>query len=242
MTQNDVETVTTALPPLPPPQDIHARKTNGKKFSDLPLAEQFIIARRVLDNTTGNPQIANVMIRFGYDQAAMADYRVLFNEAVAANSQQVKEYGERSEAYADFNKFFAVAKHEYSTLRKLLRVALKTDRQKLDQLGVNEAKMNTISGILKQMQVCYDNIFTDRVIAEKLARIGTTEEMIRGYIRNYDATQSAYTAFYKEDSEAVNATRLRDEKVEALCDFLYDFFILARIAFADQPDLLKQIT
>lgn len=34
-------------------------------------------------------------------------------------------------------EFFAVAKHEYSTLRKLLRVALKTDRQKLDQLGVS---------------------------------------------------------------------------------------------------------
>lgn len=242
MTQVIDNTQTTALPPTPPPQDIHAKKTHGKHFNKLPLAEQLFIAGRALDNTTGNPQIRNVMLRFGYDDGKLAEFRELYDKAVEAHNAQVKEYGEKSEAYADFEKFFAVAKYQYSTLRKLLQVALKTDREKLDQLKINDAKKKSVSGLLDQMQVCYSNIFTDRIILDKLAKIGTNELTLQGYRSNYIAAQDAYNSFFKENSEAINATRIRDEKIDALCDFLSDFFVLARIAFANQPDLLKQIT
>ena len=242
MTQVIEETQSTALPPTPPPHDINARTNYGKPFNKLPLSEQLLIAGRVLDNTIGNPQISNVMLRFGYDEQKMADFRVLYDQAIVAHNAQVKEYGEKSEAYADFNKIYAVAKYEFSTLRKLLRVALKTDKEKLNQLNVFEAKKQTVGGLLDQMQVCYKNVFGDRDVLDKLAKIGINSFTLQGYLDNYNAARLSYSVFFREDSEAVHATRIRDDKVEALCDFLSDFFALARIAFADQPELLKQIT
>jgi len=242
MTEVIDNTQTTALPPTPPPQDIHAHHSNGKRFKDLPLAEQLLIAKRAYDNTMLNPQISSAMLPFGYDNDKMAVFKELYDQAIIAHNAQVKEYGEKSEAYADFEKFFAVAKYQYSTLRKLLQVALKTDREKLDQLKINDAKKKSVSGLLDQMQVCYSNILTDRIVLEKLAKIGTNELTLQGYRSNYIAAQDAYRIFFKENSEAINATRVRDEKIDALCDFLSDFFILAQIAFANQPDLFKQIS
>jgi len=242
MTQVIEETQSTALPPTPPPHDIPAHKTRGKKFGNLPLAEQLLIGRRAFDNTSGNPQIGDVMVRYGYDQNKMAIFNELLTEAIAADNQQIKEYGEKAEAYEDFNKIFSVAKHEYSTLRKLLKVALKTDQKKLNQMLIDDAKKQTVSGLLRQMRACYGNIFSDREVLDRLSVIGINEDILRAYSSNYEAAESAYSVYYKEDSEAINATRIRDDKVEALCDFLSDFFVLARIAFANQPELLKQIT
>ncbi len=50
MTQVIEETQSTALPPTPPPHDIHAHKPHGKRFGNLPLAEQLLIGRRAFDN------------------------------------------------------------------------------------------------------------------------------------------------------------------------------------------------
>ena len=66
--------------------------------------------------------------------------------------------------------------------------------------------------------------------------------LLTAYKNNYDTTSHLYDIYFKENSEAADATRIRDEKMEALNDFLSDIFILARIAFASKPDLLKQIT
>jgi len=242
MTEVIDNTQTTALPPTPPPQDTNANKAYGKSFSNLPIAEQLLIGQRAYTNTSGNPQIGDVMIRYGYDRAKMDIFRNLLSEAEEANVLQTREYGDRIEAYTDFNKYFDIIKSEYSNMRKFLRIACKRDKDKLVKLQVAEAKKQTIGGLLEQINICYQNVLADSEVLQQLSKIGISELDVVAYKNNYGTTSHLYDIYFKENSEAADATRIRDEKMEALNDFLSDFFILARIAFASKPDLLKQIT
>lgn len=241
MTEILDDPLSTALPPTPPIHDTHAKR-NGKAFGNLPIAERLLITRRALENTESNPQIADVMVRYGYDRAKMETFRKLYETAQEANIQQTKEYGDKSEAYADFMKYYQIVKVEYSNMRKFLRVVLKKDKDKLGKLQLTEAKKQSISGYLEQVLFCYQNVISDNEIVQLLAKIGISSTDIDNYRANYEEASKRYVTYFKENSEAAEATSIRDDKMDELQDFMSDFFVLAKIAFANHPDLLKQIT
>jgi hypothetical protein len=52
---------------------------------------------------------------------------------------------------------------------------------------------------------------------------------------------TAYSNFYRENTEAIIATKSRDEKIEALDDFYSDLFTIAKLALVNNLQLLKEL-
>lgn len=230
-----------ALPPITPPQ-ITPKKHTHKTFKNLPYAEQLIIVKRTLENSTNNPQISGPLARYGYDRVKLALFRSLYDQAQIAMNSQIREHGDSVESYGAFKKLFDVAKTEFSILRKVVRISFKNDQTKLVTASVNIEKKQTVSGLLDQMEHSYKNILADADILNKISGFGLTEEVVKGYYTNFTLANEAYVEYFREDSESLLATRLRDDKMDALAEFMSDFFVMSKIAFADQPELLNQIS
>ncbi|MBL0264239.1 MAG: hypothetical protein IPQ05_10245 [Leptospiraceae bacterium] len=67
------------------------------------------------------------------------------------------------------------------------------------------------------------------------------QKKLSGFKGDFLNAVSAYSNFYRENTEAVLATKSRDEKIEALDEFYSDLITISKIAFANNSQMLKEI-
>jgi len=229
----------TSLPPNPPePHHLPGRRRSYTKT----IPDILSISKRVCDNTINNPQIAEPMAKFGYDRRKMEVMELLYNEASKAYNDQVREYGDKGESYARFKKYYDLIHSEFSILRKAARIVYKKEPQKLARVLNGPVKKLSLNISFQQIKTCYENLMNDSELLNPLTQYGITQDMLNGYYANFNETSQAYSDYKREESEALHATSIRDQKIDALYDFLCDFTGFAKIAFAANPDLLVQIT
>lgn len=85
-------------------------KAKSKAYQRQNIAQRLVINKRALDNIRSSPEIAGQLAVFGYTPEKINSFEKLYNEAVEANSHQQKEFGEKAEAYAEFERLFSVSK------------------------------------------------------------------------------------------------------------------------------------
>jgi len=84
------------------------------------------------------------------------------------------------------------------------------------------------------MQTFYDNA-ADREIYDALGKFGFSAERIENYRASFVTARDAHNTFIIEDSQAVEATRIRDEKMAVLDEWMMDYYSIAKIALANAP-------
>jgi len=229
---------TTALPPNPPePHHIPGRKNRNKTIADV-----LAIAKRAYENTMNNPQIGEPMAAFGYDRRKMEILGALYADASKAHNTQVIENGEKTESYAIFKKYYEIIHNDFSRLRKIARIVFKREPAKLEKIVAAAVKKLSINGSMLQIKTCYENLLNSSDLLNAFAQHGITVEVINGYYSTFQEAERTYVAYKKELGEAQDSTESRDAKIDALYDFLSDFIGFAKIAFAEHPDLLIQIS
>ena len=119
-------------------------------------------------------------------------------------------------------------------------MALRDDRgaaQKLDLAG----RKRTRAGWLLQAQQFYANALTDSAIVEQLAAYGITQERLAEGQRQVAAVAAGNVARRSQQGAARQATATRDAALAALQRWMRDFVAIARVALADQPQLLEKL-
>ena len=222
-------------------EETSTKHSHSKAYRKQNIAQRLAIVKRALDNCKNNPEISAPLAVFGYNSERILFFENLYNEAVEANSYQQKEFGEKFEAHAEFERLFAIAKRDYFGALSVARVAFKKQPEKLTKLGADQVKKQTISGLNDQMQTFYDNALNDESILEAMSVFSYDQKKMTGFKGNFLSSLSAYSNFYRENAESVIATKARDKKIEALDDFYSDFFTIAKLAFANNPQLLKEV-
>jgi hypothetical protein len=182
------------------------------------------------------------MHEFSYSDEKIDRFHTTYTVALETHTSQQKEFGDKTGAYADFEKLFSLAKEEYGTLRKLAKIALKNNPQMLDQLGLNKNKVKDIAGIFSEMQRFYDIALKEREIIEALSQFSYSEKKINQCRESFVAAGDAQIVYYKENSEAVEATRVRDAKMADLDVWMGEFYAICKIALAQRPDLMDKIS
>lgn len=229
------EQVTTALPPNPPPQDANARKPVKSRYWEKIIADRLDMAKRETDYVYSNPEIRRILADYGYTQQRIEEFVAVYEAAVAAQSKQQKEFGDQTGAYARFEQGFVLAKQNFSAIRKIAKIALRYNAQKIKQLGLNDKYGKSIGSVFDAMQTFYDNT-DDNEIYAALAKFGFTAERIENYRAGFVTARKAHNAFIIEDSEAVEATRIRDEKMAILDEWMMDYYSISKIALTNRPE------
>jgi len=227
--------VTTALPPTPLPLDTHAKKAQKTKYWQAAIADRLNMAKRETDSLLNNTDIRNIFAEYGYNQSRIEEFAAVYESAVAAQSRQQKEFGDKVGAYADFEKLFITAKDNFRVIKKIAKIALRNNVQKANQLGLNEKYGKSIGSVFDAMQTLYDNA-ADSTVYTLMTKFGFTENKINDYRAQFVITRNAHNAFIKENSEAVEATVIRDDRMALLDEWMLDFYAIAKIALANRPE------
>ncbi|MCG3212628.1 MAG: hypothetical protein FOGNACKC_06298 [Anaerolineae bacterium] len=205
-------------------------------FSDF-----FAGASVILTNAQTQPEIAAALDAFGYDADALQQGQVLFNTARTLYDSQIKEYGEQHAATQAFKEAVNQADKSYAAHRQLAKVAFKTDAQRQTDLRLNERKPLAFNAWHEQARHFYTALLADSDAQSQLARYRVTSETLQAAQAQVAQTFALNSTQEQEKGEAQNATKQRDAAIEALCDWLSDFKVVAKIALEDSPQLLEAL-
>jgi len=231
MTEFDDKTI----PPTPLPSGEH-RKMPSTKYSDNTIPARLDMAKRETDLVLTDSEIRHLLGGYGYTQEKIDRFVVAYREAVAAQSRQRLEFGDKVGAYSDFDKIFTKAKTNFSAIRKIAKIALKDNDQKASQIVLDKRVPKIISALFDMMQTFYDNSCEDEVFCAAMAEYGFDKGKIAKYHDSFIKARDKHNLFLKEDSEAVEATRIRDDKMAILDEWMMEYYTISKIAFAERDD------
>lgn len=223
-----------ALPPVPPTPDLPGKSSAKKHYYDSTVGGKLDMAKRETDSFSDEDK-RRIFGEYGYDDAKIRDFVEVYNQAVAANSRQMLEFGEKSDAYAEFDKLFSGAKEEFRIIKKIVKLAFRNNLQKADKLGLSRKYSKNIISIFESMQTFYDNAVADAEVMSALLTFGFTKDKTYRFRDGFIAARDAHNLFFKEHSEAVTATIFRDEKIAVLDDWMMDYYTIAKIALTHPP-------
>lgn len=198
-------------------------------------------AQVAIDNALGNPAISKALAAFGYDETKLSAGKALYETALNLHKQQKKEYGEQYAATGELNAAFNSANKTYMLNLRVARVALRTQAVAAEAMRLNGRRKKTYAGWVEQATLFYGNALDNAEIQATLAEFGIDEKKLKAGQAAVQEVQTLLKAQLTEKGEAQGATEARDEALEALMDWLGDFFAIARIALEDDPQLLEML-
>ncbi len=204
--------------------------------------DQFLSqARLAIHNARHTPDILAALSAFGYDEARLQEGAALLAEAESLHARQVKEYGEQYQATAALNQARQAAEGRYNTHRRLARIALKGEPERQKAIKLQESRKRSLSGWLQQASVFYANTLGDAEVLAGLARFNVTQADLEAAQAAVQQVADLDAAQEREKSEAQRATKERDAALDALGDWLADMKEVARIALADDAQMLEAL-
>lgn len=231
---------TTALPPTPPPQVTPPEKGSKTNYHNGTIGDCLVFAQRVTYGLNNDPDIRRMMEPVGYDQFKINAFTTVYEAALNAHAAQQKEYSDKTGSYAEFEKIYKKAKTDLSCLIKVAKVALKNDRQKVDLLNLNGKKGYSVSDVFTYMSRLYINLEGDSNLLDKMAVYGYNINRVAACRNSFLNAQTQYNKYLKENSEAVEATKFRDERMAELDEWMYDYYALAKVAYLQKNEFSNE--
>jgi len=231
---------TTALPPTPPPHDISIRRGDKSSYGNGTIADRLVLSERATYELKNNPQIQAMMLPFGYNGEKITRFGEVQAAAAEAQTTQQIEYGEKTGTYDKFEKRYKIAKIELSSIVKVAKVALKNDSMLGDKLNLYGKKYGKTNDIFAYMDSFYNAILRERKIIEQLTAYGYNEARIIACKETYLEARETYNIYNSENAEAMESTRIRDEKMAELNEWMYDYYALSKVAYLQRNLLSEQ--
>ena len=231
---------TTSLPPTPPPHDISIRRGDKNSYGNGTIADRLVLSERATYELKNNPQIQAMMLPFGYNGEKITRFGEVQAAAAEAQTTQQIEYGEKTGTYDKFEKRYKIAKIELSSIVKVAKVALKNDSMLGDKLNLYGKKYGKTNDIFAYMDSFYNAILRERKIIEQLTAYGYNEARIIACKETYLEARETYNIYNSENAEAMESTRIRDEKMAELNEWMYDYYALSKVAYLQRNLLSEQ--
>ena len=203
------------------------------------LDQFFNQARIAIDNALSNEQIQAALKEFGCTADQIRAGKALYETALTAQQRQGAQRGDQIAATARLNQARATAHKSYMQLVQLARLAFKTQPGIATKLAIAGPRQKSLSGWLLQAKQFYTNALSDGEIQFGLADYGVTLAKLQAAQAAVEAVEAANSLQEREKGEAQAATQARNAAIAALNDWLSDFLAVARIALADNSQLLE---
>jgi hypothetical protein len=186
-------------------------------------------------------KINRAMLTFGYDETRINEGLLLYNTAFDSQSIQKKEYGEQYAATEALQK--ALDELHILVMRHInvAHVAFKNHGYLLKEAELDESRKVTYTGWMAQTRQFY-SVALDHPDAPALLNVfGLTPEILTAAQQKVEEVSALKIKQIHESGDAQDATKKRDNALEALEAWIADLVAISRVAFADTPQLLEKM-
>ena len=205
------------------------------------IAQQLLDAELAINNTLASPTILAAVGTYGYTATRMQTAKALFQEALELTEKQKKEYGDQYEATAGVQRAWDEAAVAYAASLKIARIAFRGNNAARNALGLEGIRKQSLSGWLSEARRFYNNMLRDAELMAAMETFNYTEAKFEAEAALVEGVAAASELQHRERGVAQETTKLRDEKLDALMQWLADFKAIAEIALADSPQQLEQL-
>lgn len=226
---------------IAPSHDLNAREKSIKvTYFSGTVADKMLFGKKVVTGLNTNPTVIRIMQPLGYDRAKVAAMTAKYEEVCAANVLQIEKLGDKKGYYADYEKLFSIAKKELHYFCKVAKIAFKNDTNEIDKLKLTRIKGKSIADIFLYMENIYSVVLHNISMIEALAAFSYSEVKIRDLQAGFKKAQAAYLLYGEENADSIEATRVRDEKLAEFDEWMFDYYTLEKIGYAQNPDWLEE--
>lgn len=236
----NTEVVDNAVP-QPLTNDIPLKKSSNKQdYRNGSIVTKIFLSQGVAYDLNNDRQTQEMMKPYGYDRAKIAFFTELQATTASAHTKQQVEYGQKLGSYENFLKLYAAAKYELACLVKVAKVIFKKNSAKRDILKLDAKKTGAIGDVLTYMDNFYEAALLDIEIVGALTIVGYNQQRISDCREVYYKARIAYNTYNLENNQAIESTRVRNEKMSLLNAWMYDYYNMAKVAKIQRPDLVTQ--
>lgn len=195
---------------------------------------------RILIFNSSKPEVAPHLAGIGVDEAYLAVGKNLYQEVIDTSKVQKKENQEQALAYDVYFENKENCEKTYKRNLSIVKVMSRSDKDLQNRLLLRNSLIHrrVADWIISTIEF-YDRLALETDFMDKLKVTKVTHEKIaadKQAIQNLNELRNDAIA---EKGEAQEATRLRNQKMEALEDYCYELKSLAKIALEDQSQQLE---
>lgn len=212
-----------------------------KKSYYLPIEERLRLARLAIEGAVSTPEIQKALEEFGYDAATMKTGKALLDEATEILNQHKMKYGEQYEATAEINDAVEIANKAYVKALTVARIAFKNDSKADKALMLSGSRKQSFSGWLPMVRQFFDNLLASPEWIKKMERFKYDRNKIESDKALVDTVLDLEVKQNQKKGEAQSYTKIRDEKLDALYEWVSDFKDIAFAALDDRQQLLEKL-
>ncbi len=187
------------------------------------------------------PEAGLLLANRGYPateiQARLADAEGLRT----LDEQQQKEYGEQYEASQAYRLEREALHDEYMDHVKLARVVFKKATAAKTALGLRGDRAASQGGYVSQGLQFYKGALENPDYSSALQGKGIMGTNLTEGKEAFEYLQKLTAAQQKETGEAQTATKARDAALDALQEWMSDFYETAKVALRKHPQLMEQL-
>jgi len=204
-------------------------------------AERLQRSNTLLNNILNTADIAAELLNFGYTPDRLKSGLSLVAEVTELNNKQQAEYADQYQASETFEKAFNKSYKAYIRDIKIARIAFNENTDARIALMLDGTRKQVYSGWLKQANAFYTNLLNSKELLATIAVFSIKADQLEAEFKDMKELADLSSSHQKEKGEAVNATKVRDEKMMELDKFISELTRICKIAFDDSPENLKLI-
>lgn len=195
--------------------------------------------QRVLIFNSKHPEIAPKLEKYGIDSTHQAGGENLYNEVLALMEKQNLEKQEERLAYDKATVLRNQCKKQFKANHRLIGLASRKDADLQNRIKVNVTRATKIEPWIQQTIEFYTLVLNETDLLSIVLRYGITADTLSSDLNDLKTLKELRNEASAEKGQAQEATRLRDEKMDELDDYCFELETIARIALADEPQLLE---
>lgn len=208
------------------------------KGSELAILERY---RVTLNNVTLQPEIASVMLEYGYSAETISAGINLLTTARAAFDNNKREDNETLSSRIVFDTSKAELSEKYRGHRKRAKVIFKNNPIQMSVLGINGSMPEAYLAWIETIKKFYSVALGDETIKQTLLSIKVTDESLNEAQALIPIVEQQRANWLREVGESQDATKMKDQAIADVALWMRNFYDIAKIALEDRPQLLESL-
>jgi hypothetical protein len=210
----------------------------NQNLSEASLLIQYETA---LSNAVSQPEISGLLTEFGYDDQLLKEGKQLLTLAKTEYARNKQEDDETRESALVYKEKSRQIYDQFRLDRKKARVVFRKSPEILEQLACASSIPNAVANRIATYEKFYNTLTANEDLKTQLQRLKITDKSIKGGLKLIEECKQARIDYYRELGESEQTTKDKDFAISKLDDWMREFYMVAKIALEDNPQLMEAL-